>query len=120
MVWHCGLLHKLKSYGITGTFLDFIGSFRTGKSIKVALDGHSSFSYSINSGEPQGFVIGPTLFLSFINNLPDCILSKISICADDTTLYSSLDKTKDLFDKDEMAADLKYDLRTVVEWDRSG
>ena len=115
-VWHRGLLHKLKSYGISGTLLDLIRSFLTGRSIKVVLDGHSSIFYPINSGVPQGSVIGPTLFLIFINDLPDCILSKLAIYADDTTLYSSLDKTKDLFDKVEMAAELEDDLRTVVEW----
>ena len=64
---------------------------------------------------PQGSVNGPTLFLIFINDIPDCILSKLAIYADDTTLYSSLNKTKKLFDKVEMAAELENDFRTVVE-----
>ena len=106
----------MKSYGISGTFLDLIRSFLTGRNIKVVLDGHSSSSYSINSGVPQGSVIGPTLFLIFINDLPDCTLSKLAIYADNTTLYSSLNKTKDLFDKVELDADLENDLQTVVEW----
>ena len=69
-----------------------------------------------NSGVPQGSVLGPTLFLIFSNDLPDSILSKLAIYADDTTLYSSLGKTNDVSDKVEMAADLDDDLRTVVEW----
>ena len=65
---------------------------------------------------PQGSVLGPTLFLIFINDLPDEILSKLAIYADDTTVYSCLGKTNDVFDKVEMAAELEVDLRTVVEW----
>ena len=82
--------------------------------MKVVLDGHSSNCYSIDSGVPQGSVLGPTLFLPFINDLPDSILSKLAIYADGTTLYSSLGKTNDVSDKVEMAADLEDDLRTVV------
>ena len=54
-------------------------------------------------------------FLSF-NDLPDNILSKLAINADNTTVYSCLGKTNDVFDKVEMAAELEVDLRTVVEW----
>ena len=115
-VWHCSLLHKLKFYSIPGTFLNLIRFFLTGRSIKVVLDGHSSSSYSITSGVPQGSVIDPTLFLILVNDLPDCILSKLAIYANDATFSSSLDKTKDLFDKVELAADLEDNLRIAVEW----
>ena len=80
--------------------------------MKVVLDGHSSNCYSINSGVPQGSVLGPTLFLLFINDLTDSIQSKVAIYAD---FYSSLGKTTDVSDKVDMAADLEDDLRTVVE-----
>ena len=56
------------------------------------------------------------LFRIFINDLLDNILSKLANYADDTTVYSCLDKTNDVFDKVEMAAKLEVDLRTVVEW----
>ena len=115
-VWHAGLLHKLKAYGVSGPFLDIIKSFLSDRKIRVVLDGQSSSSYSINAGVPQGSVLGPTLFLIFINDLPDNILSKLAIYADDTTVYSCLGKTNDVFDKVEMAAELEVDLRTVVEW----
>ena len=115
-VRHAGLLHKLKAYGVSGPFLDIIKSFLSDRKIRVVLDGQSSSSYSINAGVPQGSVLGPTLFLIFINDLPDNILSKLAIYADDTTVYSCLGKTNDVFDKVEMAAELEVDLRTVVEW----
>ena len=121
-VWHAGLLHKLKSYGVSGVVFDLIKSFLTDRKIKVVLDGRSSSCYSINAGVPQGSVLGPTLFLIFINDLPDSILSKLAIYADDTTLYRSLgksrsvDKNETRREKNKMAADLECDLRTVTEW----
>ena len=84
----------------------------------MVLDGHSTSSYSINSGVPQLSVIGPTLFFILTNYLPGCILSNFVIYADDTTLYSSLDRTKVLFDKVKMTADLEDYLWTVVEWEQ--
>ena len=115
-VWHAGLLHKLKAYGISGRVFDIVESFLSDRRIKVVLDGQSSVQWLINAGVPQGSVLGPTLFLLFINDLPDHLLCKIAIYADDSTIYSSLDKTKSIFDKVELAADLEVDLRSVVEW----
>lgn len=115
-VWHAGLIHKLRSYGLSGPFLNIIKSFLLNRRIKVVLDGQQSKSYDINAGVPQGSVLGPTLFLLFINDLPDHIISKLAIYADDTTIYSCHDKTNSLFDKVEHAAFLEDDLRTVVEW----
>ena len=62
------------------------------RSLKVVLDGQSSPLYNINAGVPQGSVLGPTLFLVFINDLPDEVLSRIGIYADDTTPYSCVGK----------------------------
>ena len=60
--------------------------------------------------------MGPTLFLIFINDLPDEIFCKLGIFADDTTLYSSVGKSAGDFEKVELAADLEADLRCVTEW----
>ena len=57
----------------------------------MALDGKSSQEYPANAGVPQGYILGPTLFLLYINDLPDDVISNIAISTDDTTLYSNCD-----------------------------
>ena len=83
-VWHTGLLHKLKSYGISGQIFSLISSFLSNRRLRVVLDGKSSQEYPVNAGVPQGFILGPTLFLLYINNLPDEVICDIAIYADDT------------------------------------
>ena len=84
-VWHAGLLHKLKSYGISGQIFGHISSFLSNR--RLVLDGKSSQEYPAN-GVPQGSILGPTLFLLYINDLPDDVICDIAIYADETTLYS--------------------------------
>ena len=86
-VWHAGLLHKLKSYGISGQIFDLISSFLSNRWLRVVLDGKSSQEYSVNAGVPQGSILGPTPFLLYINDLPDDVFCDIAIYADDTTPY---------------------------------
>ena len=62
-VWHAGLLHKLKSYGISGQIFGLISSFLSNRRLRVVLDGKSSQEYPVNAGVPQGSIVGPTLFL---------------------------------------------------------
>ena len=87
-VWHAGLLHKLKSYGISGHIFGLISSFLSNKLHWVVADGKSSQEYPVNVGIPHGSVLGPTLFLLY---LPNDVVCNTSINADDATLYSKCD-----------------------------
>ena len=58
--------------------------------LRVVLDGKSSQEYPVNAGVPQWSILGPTLFLLYINDLPDDAICNIAIYADDTTLYRNV------------------------------
>ena len=88
-VWHAGLLHKLRSYGISGRIFGLISSFLSNR--RVRSDGKFSQEYPVNAGVPQGSILGPTLFLLYINDLPDDAICNIAIYVDDTTLNSKCD-----------------------------
>ena len=110
-VWHAGLLHKLKSYGISGQIFGLISSFLSNMRLRVVLDGKSSQEYPVNAGVPQGSILGPTLFLLYINDLPDDVVRNIAIYADDTTLYSKFDQASDLWQQLQLASELESDLQ---------
>ena len=115
-VWHTGLLHKLKSYGISGQIFSLISSFVSNRQFRVVLDEKSSQEYTVNAGVPQDSILGPTLFLLYINDLPDDVICNIAIYADDTTLYSKCDWASDLWQQLELASELESDLRDMVDW----
>ena len=90
-VLHGGLLHKRKSYGISGQIFDLISSFVSNRRLRVVLDGKFSQEYQVNAGVSQGSILSPTPFLLYIKDLPDDVICNIAIYADDTTLYSKCD-----------------------------
>ena len=95
-VWHTGLLHKLKSYGISGQIFGLISSFLSNELLQVVLDGKFSQEHPVSAGVPQGSILGPTLFLLYINDIPDDVICDIAIYADDTTLSSQCYQASDL------------------------
>ena len=115
-VWHAGLLHKLRSYGISGQIYGRISSFLSNRRLQVVLDGKSSDEYPVNAGVPQGSILGLTVFLLHINDLPVDVICNIAIYADDTTLHSKCDQASDLRQQLELAAELESDLQDTVDW----
>ena len=117
-VRHVGLLHKLKSYGISGQIFGLISSFFSNRQLRVVLNGKASQEYPVNAGVPQGSILGPILFLLYINNFPDDVICNIANYADDTTLYSKCGQASDLWQQLELASELESDLRDTVDWGR--
>ena len=76
----------------------------------MVLDGKYSQEYPVNAGVTQGSILGPTVFLLYINVLPDDVICIIAIYADDTTLYSKCDNASDLWQQLELASELESDL----------
>ena len=84
----------------------------------MVLGGKSSQEYPVYAGVAQGFILGPKLFLLYMNDLPDDVICDIAIYADDATPYSKCDQASDLRLQLELASQLESDLRDTVGWDR--
>ena len=109
-IWDAGLLRKLKSYGISGQIFGLISSFLSNRRLYVVLDGKSSQEYPVNAGVPEGSILGPTIFLLYINDFPDDVICNIGIYADDTTVYSKCEWAPNLWQQLELASELESDL----------
>ena len=84
----------------------------------MVLNGKSSKYNPVNVGVPQGSILGPTLFLLHISDLPDDVICDIAIYADDTNLYSICGQASDLWQQVELASELESDLIGTINWDR--
>ena len=92
-VSHSKLLWKLHQYGIRGNALNWIHAFLGNRlqSQLVVLEGKESDLVPVTSGVPQGSVLGPILFLIYINDIPDQIVSQVCLFADDTAVYLTME-----------------------------
>ena len=110
-VSHRHLLLKVEHYGIKGPTLSWISDFLHNLTQQVLLDGQCSSSSKVSSGVPQGSVLGPLLFLIFINDLPDCVSNSTTrLFADDSVVYRRISPPAD-------SIKLQQDLDSLQEWD---
>lgn len=89
------LLHKVQSYGINGHLLGWITNFLTNRRQRVSVNGSFPSWGAVTSGIPQGSVLGPLLFILFINDLPNDAKSPAYLFADDTKLYRNISNPRD-------------------------
>jgi len=108
---HRRLLHKIQHYGITGRTNKWIESWLCHRQQRVVLDGSSSSNSPVISGVPQGTVLGPLMFLLYVNDIADRVspLTRIKLFADDCLLYRSINNASDQIQ-------LQQDLDTLVQW----
>ena len=110
---HDLLIVKLKKYGFSGNLLDWFRNYTTGRKQQVVLDGCMSDKLPVKSGVPQGSILGPLLFLLYINDLEINVNnSKLALFADDTKLYREINDIND-------SLLLQHDLDRVADWSRS-
>ena len=108
---HRRLLRKLEAYGITGGILRWIKGFLQGRTQQVIVNGSMSATAPVLSGIPQGTVLGPVLFVIYINDLLDNITSDGLMFADDTKLFRLISSRED-------ALALQSDLQKLEQWSR--
>ena len=95
-VLHKRLINKLKSYRISDQTCLWICNFLSSRKQRVEVNGEFSQWHNVTSGIPQGSVLGPILFVVFINDLLDCVDSEVSMFADDTKLYRTIAHQSDI------------------------
>ena len=106
---HLRLIKKLNAYGIRGSVLHWIRDFFSDRRQQVAVGcGESSWT-RVTSGVPQGSVLGPTLFVIYINEIPKIIKSKCKLFADDTKLFHEISNDEDV-------SELQSDLDELTKW----
>ena len=109
-VWHEGLLYKLKSMGISGELIKLLENYLSNRLQRVVLNGQTSPWRPVLAGVPQGSILGPLLFLIYINHLPNRLKSNAKLFVDDTFLFTIVK------DKNESANILNNDLSLNSRW----
>ena len=109
-VWHDGLLLTLRSNGISGLLLNLLLEFLSERYQRTVLNSKSSDWRMIMAGIPQGSVLGPLLFLVYINDLANNLLSYVRLFADDTSLFHVVT------DADISADVVNNDLKIIENW----
>ena len=109
---HKRLLYKLRFYGISEQSVKWIDSFLSNRTQTVLLENKSSNTIPVTSGVPQGTVLGPILFLIYINDLPDYLKhSQIRLFADDSIIYRTIKSQSDCLK-------LQEDIEAAIKWEQ--
>jgi hypothetical protein len=106
---HQRLLQKLEGYGVRGDVLGWIRDFLKDRRQRVVINGEESGWRAVLSGIPQGSVLGPVLFICFVNDMPDVVHGLIRMFADDTEIFSNVDTA-------EACQRLQSDLDALQQW----
>ena len=106
---HQRLLMKLRGYGIGGRILTWIEAFLTDRRQRVGVNDSRSSWADVTSGIPQGSVLGPMLFIIYINDMPSSVLSSIYLFADDAKVYRNISSNDD-------PPTLQHDLQQLEKW----
>ena len=109
-VWHEGVIHKLKCNGITSNLLTFFDNYLKDRHQRVVLNGTESKWMKVNAGVPQWSVLGPLLFLVYINDLPDNIKLEMRLFTDDSFLFTKVEGIDGTQEK------IEKDLATIGRW----
>ena len=111
---HARLLNKLLAHGISSKILlQWIGEWLNGKQQRVVLNGNVSSWLYVISGVPQGSILGPLLFLIFINDIDKGIVSKLLKFADDTKLVGTVSSEVEI---EQLRTDLKRLYSWSIDW----
>ena len=118
LVSHQHLLYKMSKYGITNQTLNWIGAFLHQRYQRVVIRGSTSENLAVTSGVPQGSVLGPILFLIFINDLPLEVISPLSLFADDSKVFSRIatNNSTNINAGENGNVMLQKDLNTIARW----
>ena len=104
------MIYKLRQNGICGDLINILNDFLTNRKQRVVLNGQCSSWVDIRAGVPQGSILGPLLFLIYVNDLPDGLKSECKLFADDTSLFSVV------HDISTSASDINNDLTLISNW----
>ena len=108
---HQRLLHKISQAGIQGVALNWIADFLANRRQRVVLREGLSNWKPVTSGVPQGSILGPTLFLIYVNDLPDSVQTTAKMFADDTKVYNTISSEDD-------CQRLQQDLDNLAQWSK--
>ena len=109
-VWHRGLLHKLKDIGCSNDLIKWFKSYLTNRRQRVVLNGQASEWTYVKAGVPQGSILGPLLFLIYINDIVNELRASVRLFADDTSLYIVVENPT------AAAITLNNDLNFITAW----